>query len=190
MENITEGMKFKSNVTDVVYTFVCKKKSPTKNYTDILLRSDVSGDVLYVPEHKLLECFTPQKFIAVSGDQSLFDLVGSEDEHLYMIFNKRYSGIYALTKDEMDSGRYDVSRVLAERKLIEPEPVPYHTDTYLHKGEDFAGVDITAFRDRSGYACINVSCNPGNVEVVLDKGQTLKFANELIAIANGVECKQ
>ena len=184
MENITEGMKFKSNVTEGVYTFVRKQKSPTKNYTDILLRSDVSGDVLYVPESMLLKCFTLQKFIAVSGDQHLFDLVLAKDEHLYVVRNTRNQGIYAtdhkLSKD----------RILAERKLIEPEPVPYHTDTYLHKGEDFAGVDITAFRDRSGYACINVSCNPGNVEVVLDKGQTLRFAEELIAIAEGVERKE
>ena len=184
MESITEGMKFKSNITDVVYTFVCRKKSPAKNYTDILLRSDDSGDVIYVPEHKLLKCFTPQKFIAVSGDQSLFNLVLAKDNHLYVVRNTAHRGIYA-TDYKLAKGD-----LLAERKLIEPEFVPYHTDTYLHKGEDFAGVDITAFRDRSGYACINVSCNPGNVEVVLDKELTLRFAGELVAIANGVECKQ
>lgn len=131
--------------------------------------------------------FTPtedskeDKFEAVFGDQSLFDLVGATDEHLYIVRNAKHTGIYAtehsVTKD----------RILAERKLKEPEFIRYHTDTYLHEDEEFDGVDITAFRDRSGNACINVSCNPGNVEVVLNKGMTVLFANELIAIANGVE---
>ena len=130
------------------------------------------------------------KFEAVSGDQSLFDLVEATDEHLYMIFNKRHTGIYAITQKDKDCAAYNNSVVLAERKLKEPEFIRYHTDTYLHEDEEFDGVDITAFRDRSGNACINVSCNPGNVEVVLNKEMTVMFANELLAIANGVERKE
>ena len=185
MKNITEGMKFKSNITDVVYTFVCKKKSPTKNYTDILLRSGISKDVIYVPEHRLLKCFTPQKFIAVSGDQFLFDLVLAKDEHLYVVRNTSNQGVYATDH------KLSKERILAERKPVEPEFIPYHTDTYLHVDRELGYADISAFRSRLGnLTCINTTFGSGNVEVVLDKGQTIKFAEELIAIANGVECKQ
>ena len=61
------------------------------------------------------------KFEAVSGDQSLFDLVEATDEHLYMVLNKRHTGIYAITQEEKDSTIYGGSVVLAERKLKEPE---------------------------------------------------------------------
>lgn len=185
MENITEGMKFKSNVTEGMYTFVRKQKSPAKNYTDILLRSDLSKDLIYVPEHKLLKCFTPQKFIAVSGDQSLFDLVLAKDNHLYVVRNTAHRGIYA-TDYKLAKGD-----LLAERKLIEPEFIPYHTDTYLHEDGELEDTEISAFRSRLGnLTCINVTFGSGNVEVVLDKGQNIKFAEELIAIANGVDRKE
>ena len=130
------------------------------------------------------------KFEAVSGDQSLFDLVEATDEHLYMIFNKRHTGIYAITQKDKDCAAYNNSVVLAERRLKEPEFIPYSTDLYIHKHESLRDVRIDAFRSLEGDSCINVGFGASNVEVVLSPASTIRFANELIAIANGVERKE
>ena len=181
---------YKSKVTGAIYTYGGEYNSSSKTEPDVLLK--LGNEVVHCPKKNLLECFdlvVESKFEAVSGDQSLFDLVGATDEHLYIVRNTRHTGIYAATQAQWDKHNY-LNKILAERKLKEPEFIHYHTDTYLHEDEEFDGVDITAFRDRSGSACINVSCNPGNVEVVLNKEMTVMFANELLAIANGVERKE
>lgn len=132
---------------------------------------------------------TESKFEAVSGDQSLFDLVGATDEHFYIVRNAKHTGIYAATKAQWEKHSY-LNKILAERKLKEPEHISYHTDTYLHKEGVIKDVDISAFREREhGDACINVAFDSRNVEVVLTPENTIKFANELIALANGVERK-
>lgn len=143
------------------------------------------GELREIVEALTSEGVMEDKFEAVSGDQSLFDLVLAKDEHLYVVRNSRNQGVYATDY------KLAKERILAERKLIEPEFVPYHTDTYLHVDRELEYADISAFRSRLGnLTCINVTFGSGNVEVVLDKGQTLKFAEELIAIANGVDCKE
>ena len=141
---------------------------------------------------EIVEAFTSvsvlsSKFEAVSGDQSLFDLVEATDEHLFMVLNKRHTGIYAITQKDKDYGVYDNSVVLAERKLKEPEFIPYHTENYPH--EDCKG-GVMAFRSRSGETAINFEEECGRGEVVLSFENTIKFANELLAITNGVERKE
>lgn len=126
------------------------------------------------------------KFEAVSGDQSLFDLVGATDEHLYIVRNAKHTGIYAATQAQWDKHNY-LNKVLAERKVKEPEFIPYHTEDYPH--EDCKG-GVMAFRSRSGETAINFEEECGRGEVVLSFENTIKFANELLAIANGVERKE
>lgn len=58
------------------------------------------------------------EFEAVSGDQSLFDLVGAKDDDLFIVRNANLNGIYA-TKYPVTS-----SRVLAERKVKEKPYIP------------------------------------------------------------------
>lgn len=130
---------------------------------------------------------TESKFEAVFGDQSLFDLVEATDEHLYMILNKRHTGIYALTQEEKDCAVYNDSVVLAERKLKEPEFIPYQTDTY---SSEQTNTSVNAFRSIGLLTCIGVQSHEHHSCLMLDKESTIRFANELIAIANGVERKE
>lgn len=190
---------YKSKVTGAIYTHGGEYNSSRKTEPDVLL--NLGNEVVHCPKKNLLKCFDlvvepepcyvpitvnviESKFEAVSGDQSLFDLVEATDEHLYMVFNKRHTGIYALTQEEKDCVAYNGSVVLAERKLKEPEFIPYHTEDYPH--EDCKG-GVMAFRSRSGETAINFEEECGRGEVVLSFENTIKFANELLAIANGVE---
>lgn len=141
----------------------------------------MGDEVVHCPKKSLLKCFdfvVESKFEAVSGDQSLFDLVGATDEHFYIVRNTKHTGIYAteftVTKE----------RILAERKLKTPEHIPYRTENYPH--EDCKG-GVMAFRSRSGETAINFEEECGRGEIVSSFENTIKFANELLAIANGVE---
>ena len=178
---------YKSKVTGAIYTYGGEYNSSSKTEPDVLLK--LGNEVVHCPKKNLLECFdlvVESKFEAVSGDQSLFDLVGATDEHLYIVRNTRHTGIYAATQAQWDKHNY-LNKVLAERKVKEPEFIPYHTENYPH--EDCKG-GVMAFRSRSGETAINFEEECGRGEVVLSFENTIKFANELIAIANGVERKE
>lgn len=140
---------------------------------------------------EIVEAFTSEdavdnKFEAVSGDQSLFDLVEATDECLYILLAKDTPGVYGITQEHMETGLYSSNKILAERKLKEPEFSSYHTEHYPH--EDYEG-KVYAFRARTGEAAINFIDGDYSGEVVLTPENTIKFANELIALANGVERK-
>ena len=190
---------YKSKVTGAIYTYGGEYNSSRKTEPDVLL--NLGNEVVHCPKKNLLKCFDlavepepyyvpitvnviESKFEAVFGDQSLFDLVEAIDEHLYMVLNKRHTGIYAITQEEKDFGYHKDSEVLAERKLKEPEFIPYRTEDYPH--EDCKG-GVMAFRSRSGETAINFEDDGVRGEVVLSFENTIKFANELIVIANGVE---
>ena len=179
---------YKSKVTGAIYTYGGEYNSYSKTDPDVLLK--LGDEVVHCPKKSLLKCFdfvVESKFEAVSGDQSLFDLVEATDEHLYMVLNKRHTGIYAITQEEKDCAAYNDSVVLAERKLKDLEFIPYHTGDYPH--EDCKG-GVMAFRSRSGETAINFEDDGVRGEVVLSFENTVKFANELLAIANGVERKE
>ena len=192
---------YKSKVTGAIYTYGGEYNSSRKTGPDVLL--NLGNEVVHCPKKNLLKCFDlvvepepyyvpitvnviESKFEAVFGDQSLFDLVGATDEYLYIVRNAKHTGIYAATQAQWDKHNY-LNKVLAERKVKEPEFIPYHTEDYPH--EDCKG-GVMAFRSRSGEAAINFEDDGVRGEVVLSFENTVRFANELLAIANGVERKE
>ena len=81
------------------------------------------------------------EFTPVSGDQSLFDLVGAQDTHLYVVRNRGESGIYVTTQAKMDKYSKLKERVLAQRKVREKDYIPVVGDTIEIKDEfDFSVV--------------------------------------------------
>lgn len=90
------------------------------------------------------------EFEAVSGDQSLFDLVGAKDDDLYIVRNAKMSGIYAANQELMDKHHYwQKDKVLASRKVKEKPYVPEVGHTYKLSGL-FKGDFICVFIDDSG----------------------------------------
>lgn len=83
------------------------------------------------------------EFEAVSGDQSLFDLVGAKDDDLFIVrkHNSPYTGIFAFKKNYPHSGE-----VLAERKVKERLYIPEVGHTYKLSGM-FKGEFICVFID-------------------------------------------
>ena len=158
-------------------TYLCDEP----NFDPVLLPQELEAIVTAFVKGS--ENTTESKFEAISGDQSLFDLVGATDEHLYIVRNAKHTGIYAATQAQWDKHNY-LNKVLAERKVKEPAFIPYRTEDYPH--EDCKG-GVMAFRSRSGETAINFEEECGRGEVVLSFENTIKFANELLAIANGVE---
>lgn len=153
-------------------------KTEITDYTDVPVINE--SELREIVEALASEGVEENKFEAVSGDQSLFDLVGATDEHFYIVRNAKHTGIYAT------GFTVAKERILAERKLKEPEFIPYRTENYPH--EDYEG-KAYAFRARNGKTAINFIDGDYSGEVVLTPENTIKFANELIAISNGVERK-
>lgn len=82
------------------------------------------------------------EFEAVSGDQSLFDLVGAKDDDLYIVRNAKMSGIYAANQELMDKHHYwQKGKVLASRKVKEKPYIPEVGHTYKLSTEQ--GVTFT-----------------------------------------------
>ena len=114
MEKFKAGKKVKCVSSKVANLFESGKKYEVESVlSDGLNVYDGSGDIQLVRYGSTLVSFEPltTKFTAVSGDQSLFDLVGASDKDLYVFTIPVMHGIRASsTKAGVEN------RILAERK--------------------------------------------------------------------------
>lgn len=103
------------------------------NDTDnsIVLNDDTNAEWSVKAENSFIAKFEPvtPKFTAVSGDQSLFDLVGASDNELYIVKASTTNAIYA---DYLKAGN-----VIAERKPYVEKYVPKVGDVFTV--EQYAG---------------------------------------------------
>ena len=144
----------KYKITDVCDEYMLldgeiSKNAPCKTKDSSIARFDISR---FEPVTK--------KFTAVSGDQSLFDLVGASDDELYVVKASTTNAIYA---HHLNAGN-----VIAERKPYIEKYVPKVGDVFYIS--EFARQDFTClFIDKNGY--IHSSCE-GRMHIFFNGSKT------------------